>query len=187
MGAISNKHGFVYIEIPKTASRSMLHVLTTYYAAFWVRNERIGDMGLSSFAVVRDPYTRCLSLWWSIYSTKGDRYGLDWIAKQGLVEFIEFFCHKDSSKAHFRHASLLLRPQWQILQDHPVLRYVRFESLEEDFKALSFYTGEPEQFPVLNCKPKERGPDEEYLTPEAIKAINKWCAPEFPLLGYEKR
>jgi hypothetical protein len=95
---ISEKYKFVFISLPKAATRSMYWVLSEHFPPVkriamhatvlppaWKRAEK-----WFTFTVCRNPYTRTYSQWWSCIGCQLPRHGEKFARKRGLP-LVELF------------------------------------------------------------------------------------------------
>ena len=179
---------YFYIHPAKTAGTAIAAVLRKQFQG---KQSSIAYLpkavakGKFVFATVRNPYDRCLSLWWSLCSP-GDRYG---VVKAGkttpvdLLRFIasgEFAIHKDTRNVRQLH---------QTCSEHigkfKLDAVIRFETLLEDFNKLPFVKKPLTKIPIENRKPHGR-PDRRPLSdPEFVCIVREWSAEDFTRFGYD--
>ena len=190
---------YFYIDPSKTATQSIIAMLNQYYGAEPAVALVFGAMVPADtfvFASVRDPYSRAISLWWSTCGhSSGDYYG--WTKHcPDLLSMVRWLYYKewertDDPKVHKKSPSMrnitYTMSEW--IAGVKLDYLIHYETLDADFRKLPFYTGQPEELPILNRKSnaRARGKDEEYLTPEVIEAINEWCCDDFEHFGYKMR
>lgn len=205
---ISNNPKFVYIDIPKTGTRSILKFLHEQFP-----NAGPGELRPShqldippsyqtffSFCVVRNPYDRLCSLWWSVCKRGIDKR--DYIAdmkKQGLGNTLYNFLtvleqrqrESDFSKSHVRAKYMHIIPQTVYLQRNNINRVLKFEQLSDELKSIDLLNTTTE-LPFVNPtvvvtdkNPAARPDWREMIDTETGKKINEMCSTEFEQLGYE--
>jgi len=169
------------MDVTKTGSRTLYQVLQQHYEGQQIGKVRARIPGYFHFTVVRNPYDRCVSLWWSTCMRSGDRYGYK-VHGETVADLINWLIGGGTGNPVAKRLCVPQPKQITVLPDW----VIKYENLERGFQKLPFYTGEPKEFPRLNQTITERKPWQEYMTPEAIRAINRWCASEFDLFNYEK-
>jgi hypothetical protein len=164
-----------WIDLPKTASRAVLKVLGQYGPL--ENTSSIPPEVETVFTIGRNPYTRCLSLWWSTAMQPGDRYGLKAFGTNP-AEFIRNMAKAPKKKLdlYFTQAQLLGKYTGSV----PLTR-LRYENLEQDLRSLPFINDDQE-VPIVNRKENGRPPAD--YSPEFIEAVNYWCAEDFEMLQY---
>jgi len=136
---------------------------------------------------VRDPYSRCVSLFVSVMKQDGDRYGFRQAVSDGTMEgMLRFLIQQKGSKT--RNIDLMLTQMEQIeIVSRTSYRIIHHESLEKGIEALPWVNTSVE-LPVINRKKnRDEFDTEELLTPQVIELIHQWCPEDFKFLGYEKR
>jgi len=173
---------FVYVSFTKSGSSSMYALFNQHYAGLNKprHHRKIPDEYsiYPSFTVVRNPYSRMVSWWWSICKVGGDRYGhRKELAQAGLTESLADFCTLWSTKPESATSQSFIIEN---VNDFDCV--LKLENIEEDFNALPFVATHIE-IPKANVKNKPHWKD--LITPEAIKVINQHWENDFTLLNYE--
>lgn len=183
---------YYYIHCSKTASMSIRTVLMSDYGGSptidpW---QREASHSKFTFASVRNPYERCLSLWWSLIQG-GDSYGVVDAVGTDPVAVLDFTLGGGWGSGECPHRkqvgySDLTRSCVDHIGNHRLDAVIRYESLNEDFSALPFVDC-PTILPIVNRKSSGR-PDRWPLElPEFIEAVNRYCAKDFIVFDYELR
>jgi hypothetical protein len=168
----------LYVDLPKTASRAMLKVIGDHYGGarrWW--GELPEDLEFA-YTVVRNPYARALSIWWSACFVEGDRYGFNQWAESPTVMV-------NALAAGARKRTDLAYTQVELLTSRKCRtpQIVHYERLEEEFFKIDPFKDEaPFEFPVVNRK--VTGRPVAHYTREFIEAVNNWCPTDFQLGGY---
>ena len=137
------------------------------YLAKHVTDEQYKDY--VSFTVVRSPYSRLVSWWWSICKVDGDRYGhKKELAERGLSQSLEDFVVLWSEKKG--------TTQHVAIERHRYNHILKLENLERDLHALSFM---PEHIIIPRANKKNYPHWRELMTPEAGQVINSIYKHEF--------
>ena len=147
-------HNYLYFDLTKTASQSIIAVLCEHYAGMAVTE--IPEKVDCIFTVVRSPYTRVLSTWWSLCQTGGDYYGMErcGLREASFLSFLQWLVLADMDTFSMFGAGVakLFFTMTQHLDGLSVDHILRYESLDEQFQSLPFHRGVPERLPVLNKK-----------------------------------
>tara|TARA_Y100000310_G_scaffold321995_1_gene380450 strand:- start:179 stop:727 length:549 start_codon:yes stop_codon:yes gene_type:complete len=182
MSVGSLRHGYLYFPVPKCGSTSLRTILGNFYGSIvvgidWYASELPPEYEAStSFTVVRNPYTRAISIWRHfIFGSLAYRY--KYKAKD-LENFGTFLKWLATRKNHLNRIAWTMTKH---LADVPLDRIIRLENVEAGFKNLPFYNGDPKVFPVLN---KSAGTIE--LTPTTRQLIYEIYAEDFERFGYAK-
>lgn len=124
------------------------------------------------FAIVRNPYSRAISHYEFIrQNPRHHRH--DKVKAQGFVDFLG---SRELSQMPF-----LTGRDGRLLVD----RILRFEELPGCVDALFAELGLDIVFPFgAKTNTSEKKAEDTYLTPEAIRLINRKCAQDFSVLGY---
>lgn len=186
------EHKAIFVSVPKCGTRTMYtKVLPQHYGGqrFGGHHEtRVPDHARDwfTFTIVRDPYQRAVSLWWSTTQRAKektrDRYGF----RKNVPE-------PDSLESFMRYlvehkpCVMSLGPnQVQHLQGVRLDRVLRLENLDEDFKRLPFYSGRPNPLPVVNETVSERQHWATYMTGDVVQLIEEWAFEDFLRFEYPR-
>lgn len=177
---ICHKRRFVYVSFTKSGSSTMYKILQQNFSGTVLPRTRHRirpeDQGYTSFCVVRNPYSRLVSWWWSICKAKRDRYGHKReLAKRGLPETLQGFLtlwEEKNRTDQFSHVEA------NGGFDH----ILKLENLEQEFNALPFV-----RKPVLvpHANKKNHPPWQELLDPESGRLINRIYKQDFEFFNYE--
>lgn len=166
---------WVFVAIPKTATRSIALYLKTHFNTTGEAGHQtvIPDKWKShySFCVVRNPYDRMCSYWWST-------------------------CMRPNSKMRWSFEKFLngyYRPQLRWVLGNRINKILRYETLEQDFRSLPFIPDDA-QLPWANAtvfdRPNKklvaRPSTEELVTPQIRSLIKRIYHDDFEQLGYEQ-
>lgn len=176
---VCHKHRFVYVPFTKSGSSTMYKVLSQNFVGTKFRRTkrriRPEDKQYTSFCVVRNPYSRLISWWWSICKPKGDRYGHKReLAKRGLPETLSGFLTLWEEKKG--------TDQYSHVKANDGIDYVlKLGNLEQDFNSLPFVTKHI-SIPCVNKK--NHPPWQELLDPESGRLINRIYKQDFEFFNY---
>ena len=179
---INHQVPFVFISATKSGSSSVNALLQEAFGGENLRNTtwKVPDncKDYYSFIVVRNPYARMISWWWSICKADGgDRYGHKRELRQhklteSLADFITLWNIKgDYSQALYYNLNV------------PVDSIVHLENIEQEINALPFIKTSI-KIPRRNVK--DHPSWMELLDDESRELINTNYAEDFELFGYEK-
>lgn len=182
--------GYEYMDVPKTGTQTMRHILLNHYKGVdggmhKIRNQK---PSLFSFAVVRNPYARAVSMWWStckrgdLGDLHNDRYGFraqmrERFGSETFENFLKVVL-TGYTRAHLGPS------QSAFLQNVYVVRVLHLETLNLELPDLPFWKGGFSESPVLNETKSERLPYTEYLSEEAIELVLEWAFADFQRYGY---
>lgn len=193
---ISKNFKFIFIAIPKTGTTSITTVCKTYFNAICVSSHgytiplECENKGFFVFTVVRNPYDRCVSIWWSTIHRKSDRHHF----KKALGHDLSFdnFCI-NIHKLHDIFPNLIL-PQSHWLDHIKVDKIIPYENLNEEWGKLKFNIRSKIKLPCLNSttsvtdwNPNARLHYKEYLTPNSISIINEYYNRDFNMISRYKK
>ena len=196
---ISDKRRFVFVGTPKAATQSLFPWLVEQFEGRQVgmhtRKLPAGTEGYFVWSVVRNPYARAVSMWWSVtgqgptsetYCTQAvvEKYG-----DAGLASFLRWIL-EDAGADYSACPDLppwWLGPQTAWLAEakpseayqletfgpHSVARFV-----EEGKTLAPLYRN--------NDRQKEHGPWQRYMTEEAVDLVGAWAPDDFDRFGYER-
>jgi len=191
---VSKKHEFIFVAIPKTGTRTIYSILKGQYEGQKVKEhhpdvpEKFKDF--FKFTIVRNPYERAVSLWWSTCKRDNRRPYTDII---GSSEILDFFTWLNKPNQNRGTGSEILRTQALYLKKTKFDKILYTESLEADFKSIPMFS-KVGHFPNMNStqvvqpnNPLARKNWMHYMTPAVIKQIEKYYAEDFEMLPqYQK-
>jgi len=196
---ISTDHRIVFMAIPKTGTRSIYACMKEYFGGIvtsdHARSVPLGYKHFYLFTVVRNPYHRAVSIWWSTCKRNNDKR--HFISKY-LKEDNTFlnFCRRIGDIDQGENLVVTHR-QAEWLRSNYFDKILRFENLNKEWLDMPFNT---KQIPLDNINsttavrkgslgpgnPVARGPYDQYLCNESIDLINKYYSQDFILAGYKK-
>ena len=187
---VSRQHRFVFVSAPRCGTNMMYRALIEYFGG----QRRALGIGLHpsilipslkaefasylTWAIVRDPYRRMVSNWsWSRGSEIAQQFDggkdfvgfAEWIATASEAEYAAY------GRMPFENLTDRYRPM-------AVQRFVRMEHLQEDLARLPFWRRVP--LHRLNASPPLERSWDDYITPDAARAIEHWARPDFERFGY---
>jgi hypothetical protein len=152
---VSEKHKFIFIDIPKAGTHSVENILLPLYDA-----ERIGirrsdadippwyrRLGYYVFGVVRNPFSRTLSAWWHLCFR--EPYYKDWRPIIGSCEIIDFVKWLAKDNIPYVPGNVVLTPQC-VYEDVAggFDAAIHLENIDKEIQALPFWKG-PNHIPRL--------------------------------------
>jgi hypothetical protein len=197
----SNSNKILFIAIPKTGTRSVYK----YFERF--KDSRIyqdhakvipGFDDYYKFTIVRNPYDRLVSAWWSTCKRGNDRYGYKKVIKtNGDVDFNDVCRNLKKLVNTIRVPHLHLQTDW--LEKNSINKIIRYENLNNEWLDLPFNVNK-KPLPHINATTKKdlnnplnsrgnivREDYTKYLNEENIHHINNFYSKDFELLKYEFR
>ena len=184
-------NSWLFVSTPKCATHSMYAALAELggvrVGSFHATPSR-GDVhrGTYVFSVCRHPLSRAVSLWryldakasdnnHAVYEEVRQHCGAP-VDFPGFVRWLVSTPTRDFN----RQAIVLTQSAWHSRK--VVTRFLRLESLAQDFEGLPFDTDGvlPHR---LNATP--RRPWQDYHTPETVGMLATWAADDFARFGYE--
>lgn len=190
---INDDPEFIFLLVPKTATRSVL----VYCKKEFPNGRQKGGHRASAIpeglehypvvCVVRNPYDRMCSAWWSTCKrdngTKYQHY-LDRMKflklPNTLLGFLQLVEQLKTDKNH-----IITRQQVWYTDTFEVNHILRFEALLEDFRALPFIPNDAE-LPHANVTMTARPNWKELVGPQEAELINRIYARDFKKFKYEK-
>ena len=182
---ISGKHNYVNIGIPKTASVSMRKWLLRHCAGRdagahhgWDWPKYAHSDNPLVFAVVRNPYARCYSLWkWETHTALSG--GIQIEPACPFDRFLEMLI------AHNREPHIYMN-QADYIEAGNITCLPRLENLRQELKQLPFGGDVINMFPHLNANSGINKPLKHYYTKQTEALVWEYCQKEFGMLGYER-
>jgi len=197
---ISHRYRFIYFEVPKTGTRSLLNLLTEH-AQIDQMGKRLGFLEYPDYrrlSFVRNPWDRLLSCYLNKIK-KDESFEDEHFANGVMNEFQKFnafyagmpfgeFVHAvaeipdEIADGHFasQHRRLVMNDE--IVIDH----LARFENFREEtnkfFQAVGLDVCLP--LPHLN-KSEKRKPYTEYYTDETVRVVEERFEEDIRLFGYQ--
>ena len=145
--------------------------------ASWIRR-KIGNRlweEWTSFAVIRNPFTRAISYYEYIRQTDS-HHRQAVVAKQDFEDFLA-----RARDHHFRQVDKVADRNGRVLVDH----LVKLENLRSGLQRVSEAIGfDLDPGPSRGVNSSKKRPREEYLSPRAIDLIRRRSAEDFRVLGY---
>lgn len=190
---VSDKHKIVFVAIPKTGTRSIYKALEDHFSG-QVYSDHLKIIpkqfrGYYSFCVVRNPYERAVSIWWSTCKRNNDKR-----------HFISKYLRNNNTFENFAKNIHLINEiekravtdyQYKWIEQNNIDRMLRFEDLQGEFNSLPFVRKKIE-LPLLNPtteitkgNPVIRKAYGNYITTDSIYYINEYYARDFEICGYD--
>jgi len=198
---ISPHDKFVFVSTTKCATNSMWELLPKVFPDGYFLVNGVLKKGsrprpfhsnvvpkeyrdLFTWSIVRNPYARAVSLWWSttVDPTKTLKQKYCYV-ELGTTDFTKFL-HFLLTKPHMLVGRHLAITQTRWLRDVKLDRTLRLESLERDLITLPFW--QPDiKVPVSNPS-HARKSWTHYMNEERAALIREWCDEDFNTFGYSR-
>lgn len=192
---VSESSRLVFFAIPKTGTRSIYKLMSSEP----FNGINIGDHkhilpseyeDFTKFTIIRNPYDRMFSLYWSCCQKAGDMKGFVALMRQeGFDNTFEDFMKwlvKHKEEFHYINQSNFLMLKSQLAFFENKLDYVlRFESLDKMLSSLPVFSDIP-SLPHVNKSNYNDESKVKDLSSTVIALVNDYCNEEFDFLGYKK-
>jgi len=187
---ISEKNKIAFIAIPKTGTRSVYDILKREFEGIQLQDHKTivpqEYVDYYSFTIVRNPYDRLVSAWWSTTQRGDDRYG--YIKDlNGDASFLNY-CRNLKRFENKRIPHLMPQCNWF---NNKIDKAIRYENINEEWLDLPFNLYKkplPHENPTVKVaknNPKPRLHYSNYLNDEIIDIINEKYKEDFIKLNYE--
>lgn len=195
---------WVFLGPPKCATTTMHQELVLppwngQYAVQWQQHDMTIPaecLDYFTFATVRDPYERAMSLYWhylrDVRRYRGQQAGLPPDEARRAMELptADYMLEDFLDMATAGYMSEIAQPDGHFfthiisdyLRDVRVDATLRVEWLEDDFERLPFVSDHVSDFRVVNAP--GRGKWATHRTAQAVKLIGEWAAEDFERYGY---
>ena len=198
---IMHRHQMVFIGTPKAACNAMYawleRNLEGLRESFHRRDVPDEAKDYWRFTVVRNPYSRAVSMWWSLTGQGGAKEypateslrreegdtSLPAFLRWVLRRWPEYVCER-LPDGWLGPQTLWLRPA------EPLNAFLHLECLEKDLEMAIKMLGRHGDVPPverLNETRTQYGPWEKHMTPEVVELIDAWAGEDFERFGYERR
>lgn len=182
------EHKAVFVSTPKCATNTMYRVLTgppfngiRQGPHFHNRDVPTECRDWFTFSIVRDPYSRAVSIWWrTIHDTTARRIFRD-SAPHDLAGFVRWLTARPLEAKSRR----LCDSQSEWLRPVRLDRTLALEGLFLGLLTLPFWRAGVDVPHSNQCKGR---PDwVQYMTDDAVAAINEWANEDFYTFGYPRK
>lgn len=187
---ISDKHRFIFMCIPKTATMMMEQILKPYGGVYhngqpWARHpNRISSQykDYFTFCMIRNPYSRAVSLWFSaITSYPKFKYG---IVETYGKEFMPFLEMLTTPRVNGQFNGLPMVSMSSFLENVKIDSFLRFENLRKDIVNLPFWEGDAPTF-SRNVRGHLRPHwSLYYRDSKRVECVRQWAKKDFEQFGY---
>ena len=192
---ISDKHKFIYIDVPKTASVTLDSIFTEHCAGYLQRPPTQSNLMnkhcrvvpehakyYTKIVSVRNPYDRMTSFYYFSVARKVELQQMGVSTFDGFIDYcLDATIKHDAIEVN----GLMYRyfPMWKYVKPISYNVVLKLESLQEDIAQLDFLQKDI----VLPIRNDNSHPAwEEVETPERKEKIQLWAGEDFDLFGYEK-
>ena len=177
---------WLFVSVPKCGTNTLYQVLLDRFDAARVKPGFHRNQVPPAFAdyytwaVVRNPYARAVSLWWRTRHDPTARR----ILSEGPAELPAFIRWLMTGPEAAAKRSLdLSMSAW--LQPVRLDRFCRLENLSAELSGLPFWDGRSVDLPRLNVGADRTG-WRDYMTLDAVAAIQEWAGDDFERFGYSR-
>jgi len=187
---ISEKNKITFIAIPKTGTRSVYSILIEHFGGKLLQEHGFKVPAkyeeYYTFTVVRNPYDRLVSAWWSTTQRDGDRYGY----VKELKGDTSFLNYCKNLKRFENKIIPHLQPQCNWFNNR-IDKIIRYENINEEWLDLPFNTSKqplPHKNPTTMVASNNSIPRDHYstyLNDEIISIINQRYNQDFIKFGYD--
>jgi len=180
------KHKILFYAIPKTGTRSIYAFLQKNFGGKIIKDHRHTApkefKDYFSFTVIRNPYDRVCSQWWSTCKRNKDRYGyLAQFEKRGMENTVKNWLQiRKEERIDIRK---IQGTQSIFIKNNNIDMFLKFETLQEDFNKLPFIKN-THKLEWLNPTINDRQRWTQILDYDDIKTINSLYAIDFETTDY---
>ncbi|HUX01141.1 MAG TPA: hypothetical protein VMY35_09210 [Phycisphaerae bacterium] len=200
---IMHPHRMVFVGTPKAACNAMYawleRNLDGLRESFHRRDVPAEANGYWRFTVVRNPYARAVSMWWTLTGQGGAKEypATEFIRREEGDTSLPAFLRWALRRAEGGYVAEGLPDGWIGPQTfwlgpaEPLGFYLHMESLEDELTSMLLWRVEREGAwpPVerLNETRSQYRDWQRYMTPEVVELVNAWAGADFERFGYERR
>ena len=192
---VSIKHKILFVAIPKTATRSIYDSMEKHFGGVpvddhqkWIPKKY---KDFYTFTVIRNPYYRAISIWWSTCKRNNDIRGYIANYLQEDNTFVNFMRYIPQI-SHDNPGRVVTQPQSNWLRGKDFDKMIPFEEVDEAWLTMPFnptHIPLPKLNPTITVtkgNPNVRSQYDNYLCPESISLVNNYFHEDFELTGYLK-
>ena len=192
---ISDKHKFIYIDIPKTASVTLDSIFTEYSGGYLQRPPIQSNLMnkhcrvvpehakyYTKIVSVRNPYDRMTSFYYFSVARKVELQQMGVSTFDGFIDYcLNATIKHDATEVN----GLMYRyfPMWKYVKPISYNVVLKLESLQQDIAQLDFLPKDI-TLPIRNENSHPAWGEVETL--ERKEKIQLWAGEDFELFGYEK-
>jgi hypothetical protein len=200
---ISHKHKYLFVELPRTGTTAIHDELIKHYDGEEILNKHSTyrdflkiateeEKKYFVFSCIRNPMDRIVSLYLKLKNPAG-QFKNPHYRKSKSISALIFnrrlnYIHKYNPpfSEYFKKFYKMPYDDWSSLDHHRFNFLLRFENLNDDFKALLKKIGleEVRELPIVN-KTNFKNKYLEYFTPDTYKRACKVFGPFMSKFGYE--
>jgi len=179
----SNKHNYVYYEVPKTGSSSIKLFLKTYYGGMGEkRHVRKVTSHTVKIASVRNPYARVVSQYF-FEEQRGRK------ERQDIVNFdmfLDYLLEQDKHPANTRETKKYVYfTQSKFLYFVEPTHIIKQENIWEDLQKLPFFNKNIQQ-KLAKVQQSVHDSWIEYYNKEREEKVYNWALEDFKQFNYER-
>ena len=199
---IMHRHQMVFIGTPKAACNSMYawleRNLDGLRESFHRRDVPPEAAKYWRFTVVRNPYSRAVSMWWTVTGQGGAKEypATESLRREEGDTSLPAFMRWVLGRAEGGYAAEGLPDGWigpqaaWLAPAEPLHFFLRLKYLEKDLemviKMLGWY-GDVPPIERLNETRSQYGDWQQYMTAEVVELVDAWAGEDFERFGYERR
>lgn len=205
---VMDRHRMVFVGTPKAACNSMYAWLERHLDGrrepFHQRDVPAEAGGYWRFTVVRNPYPRAVSMWWSMMGQgeAKEHPATRFVRREGGDTSLPSFLRWVLRRAEDGYACENLPGGWigpqafWLEPAEPLDAFLRLESLEKDLAVMlrdlrrfGDLVGQGNRLPPvgrLNENRTEYGPWRRLMTNEVVELIDAWAQDDFDRFGYAR-
>jgi len=193
---VSDKYKTIFVAIPKTSTRSVYQFFNEELNGRIIRDheKNIPDnfKDYYKFTIIRNPYDRVISSWWSTTQRGNDSKFYILRTLKTDTSFLNFCKNLDILEKNHPNVPHVT-PQIEWIKNNKFDKIIKYENLNEEWLNLPFNKNH-KPLVHINATTKVEGkrneiarePSEKYLSKKTIELINKFYKEDFDNLGFDR-